>query len=176
MIFCTGPSSFDNTDSSLIRELLHRARVSGVRCHRLLGRYVNVPLRALTHNLQMTVVRRGDDHRLRLRLVEHTNVGRIEVNASRHLRFCFADQFRMRVSNRDEFSVGFFCDVMQQSPYVIVIEANDCDACLAFHGRGFVFPRCRQPQAHHCQKQTDGYNQDLRTLGSHRPAYFASND
>jgi len=78
----------------------------------------------LPQNLQMLIVRRRHNHAIRLSLVQHSHVVRIELNATRNLLLRPRDQPRIRLRNSNQFRRRLPRHILKQAPNMIVIQAN----------------------------------------------------
>ncbi len=89
-----------------------------------------MPLRAFAQDRQVEVIFRGDNHGIRLGVIEHLDVIGIELHIRGNSRLRSVDKFSVRIGNADEFRVRLGGKVFEQPPDVVVIQANDGDTGL----------------------------------------------
>ena len=81
-------------------------------------------LRALPQNFQVPIVFRRHDNPVRLHFVEHLHVVGIELYARGHFGLGPVYQLWVAVGYGHQFCVRLSGQVFEQSPHMVVVEAN----------------------------------------------------
>src|SRR5438309_11859859 len=123
---------------------------------------MNVALGALSQDRKVAVVFGCDEDCLWLCLIEHPNVVGIETDARGDLRLCFVNEFRTGVGDRHQFCLWLVGDVLQQSPDMIVIEADNGDPSFRGLCEGLSFEQ-------ECCEQRNRWYSDGTNRTSHMP-------